>query len=66
MATESQERYYQRLRGIPKGPDSMKTRAAKAASHRADKGTPEWTLWYQHSLKVLRLERSLSRRLEEA
>lgn len=66
MATEAQRRYYDRIRGVTKGPDSMNTRAAKAASHRAQKGTRAWALWFDFEIAKLHLERALAERIKEA
>lgn len=48
--------YYARIRGVPRGPDSLETRAKKSASHRARRGSRAWQVCYRTALARMKLE----------
>lgn len=62
-ASGARQAYYARIRGAKKGPDSLVTRAAKSASHRAKRGTPEWQVYFDYALRQYALELELKRKL---
>ncbi|KKN68970.1 hypothetical protein LCGC14_0446550 [marine sediment metagenome] len=64
-ASDARKAYYDRIRGVKRGPDSLETRAAKSASHRAKYGTPKWDLFYNHALRQYQQEAELQQKLEQ-
>lgn len=56
LNSEKQRAYHDRLRGVARGPEGLKTRAKKSASKKAEPGTKAWDFYYKQALERLRLE----------
>ena len=63
-SSDARQAYYDRIRGVKRGPDSLETRAAKSASHRAKRDTKAWQILYGHALRQYRQEAELEQLLK--
>lgn len=63
-SSDARQAYYDRIRGVKRGPDSLETRAAKSASHRAAPGTKKWQLFFDHALRQYQQDAELQRKLK--
>ena len=64
-ASEKRRAYYDRIRGVKRGPDSLETRAAKSASHKADRtDMVRWQAFYDFALRRFTQEAQLAAELK--